>query len=329
MPRCSLLAHTHEIFPVTLMTHWQHYHTPSTVAHALGLMRQYGDQAQIIAGGTDLILDMQSGNHAPVTALVDVTHIDSLSTIHTESNTDDKKQWVVIGAAVTHTQIERSALLREHGMALVESCSVVGGPQVRNVATIGGNVAHALPAADGTIGLLALNAEVQIHTLATQNGSDEGTLTSEWKPLLAIFTGPGRNNLSSNQLISAFRFPQRQARQASAFDRIMRPQGVALPILGLAANVMFDESLTQIVDATIAIGQAGPIPFRAATAEEVLKSAPFSDELLEAAIDAAQAQAQLRTSRHRASQEYRHEMVAVLLRRVLLAAVARARAEVE
>ena len=122
--------------------------------------------------------------------------------------------------------------------------------------------------------------------------------------------------MGGNQLLSAFRFPQRRARQASAFDRIMRPQGVALPILGLAANVTLDESSKQVTDATIAIGPAGPIPFRAASAEAVLTSAPYSDELLEAVIDAAQSQAQLRTSRHRASQEYRHEMIAVLLRRV-------------
>ena len=305
------------------MTHWQHYHTPATVADALGLLQQYGDQAQIIAGGTDLILDMQTGAHAPVTALVDVTHVDSLSTIHTETNTDDGKHWVVLGAAVTHTQIERSALIQAHGAALVESCSVVGGPQVRNVATIGGNVAHALPAADGTIGLLALNAEVQVSTLIGENG--DSTLTQEWKPLLAIFTGPGSNNLTRNQLLSAFRFPLQQARQASAFDRIMRPQGVALPILGLAANITLDESMQQVVAATIAIGPAGPIPFRAMSAEEVLTSAPYDAALLEAVVEAAQSQAQLRTSRHRASKEYRHEMVAVLLRRVLMRAMERAR----
>jgi carbon-monoxide dehydrogenase medium subunit len=314
------------------MTYWQHYHTPTTVTDALGLLRHYGDQAQIIAGGTDLILDMQSGAFAPVTALVDVTHIDGLTTIHAER--EDGQEWVVLGAAVTHTQIERSPLIQKHGMALVESCSVVGGPQVRNVATIGGNVAHALPAADGTIGLLALNAQVQVCTLSGENGSASaeetqgGTLICEWQPLLSIFAGPGRNNLGRNQLLSAFRFLQRRPRQASAFDRIMRPQGVALPILGLAANVTLDEKLQQIIDAAIAIGPAGPIPFRAASAETILTSAPYSDMLVEEVIAAAQSQVQLRTSRHRASQEYRHEMVAVLLRRVLQRAVDRARQEV-
>jgi carbon-monoxide dehydrogenase medium subunit len=305
------------------MSYWQQYHTPTTVADALGLLRRYGEQAQIIAGGTDLLLDMQTGAHAPVTALVDVTQIEGLSTIRAE--TDGGQDWVILGAAVTHTQIERSPLIQEHGLALVESCSVVGGPQVRNVATIGGNVAHALPAADGTIGLLALDAQVQVCTLADSEGHAESGLTCEWQPLLSIFAGPGRNNLSHHQLLSAFRFAQRGPRQARACDRIMRPQGIALPILGLAANVTLDESLSQVVAATIAIGPAGPIPFRAASAEALLTSAPYSDELLEVVIDAAQSQAQLRTSRHRASQEYRHEMVAALLRRVLPKAIARAR----
>jgi carbon-monoxide dehydrogenase medium subunit len=299
------------------MAHWQHYFTPTTVTEALGLLRQYGDEAQIIAGGTDLILDMQSGAHAPIAALVDVTQIEGLNAIRQEGD------WVVIGAAVTHTQIERSALVRAHGMALVESCSVVGGPQVRNVATLGGNVAHALPAADGTIGLVALGAEVQVCTL-----QEEGTLTCAWQPLLSIFVGPGRNNLTRRQMLGAFRFGVQAARQASAFDRIMRPQGVALPILGLAAQVQMDPSLGQVRAATIAIGPAGPIPFRATEAEAVLTGAPFDDHLVEEVIAAAQAQAQLRTSKHRAGQEYRHEMVAVLLRRVLTSAVARAQANV-
>jgi CO/xanthine dehydrogenase FAD-binding subunit len=311
-----------EFLGTSRMTHWQHYHTPTTVAQALGLMSQYGDQAQLIAGGTDLILDMQSGAHAPVTALVDVTRIEGFSDIYTETQMGES--WVMLGAAVTHTQIERSSLIQEHGAALVESCSVVGGPQVRNVATIGGNVAHALPAADGTIGLLALNAEVQVCTLPG-NPTDKNGPICEWQPLLSIFAGPGRNTLHSNQLLSAFRFPQRTPRQASAFDRIMRPQGVALPILGLAVNVTLDENLSRVAAATIAIGPAGPIPFRATSAEEVLTSAPLSNELVEATIAAAQTQAQLRTSRHRASQEYRHEMVAVLLRRVLQRAIDRAR----
>lgn len=294
---------------------WQAYHTPQSVDEALSLLSQYAGGAQIVAGGTDLILDMQQGNHSAPQALIDVTTIRDLDQIREDNG------WIVIGAAATHAAIEASPLIRRHGVALAESCSVVGGPQVRNVATIGGNVAHALPAADGTIGLLALNAEVQV---CTWNGA---AVECTWQPLLSIFVGPGKNRLAANQMIGAFRFPVRAPRSGSAFDRIMRPQGVALPILGVAAQVTLDESGRRAVAASIAVGPAGPIPFRATESETILLGAPALDEtVLERAIAAAQRQAELRTSKHRASKEYRHEMIAVLLRRVLPKAVARAQA---
>jgi CO/xanthine dehydrogenase FAD-binding subunit len=296
------------------MTTWKEYHLPASIDEALLLMQQHDGAAQLIAGGTDLILDMEYGNHTPAEILVDVTQIAGLNEICEE------EEWVLLGAAVTHTEIERSPLVQEHGQALVESCSVVGGPQVRNVATIGGNVAHALPAADGTIGLLALDAEVQVWTL---NGA---TVTSAWQPLLSIFAGPGQNNLELNQMVGGFRFRTRRAGEASAFDRIMRPQGVALPILGVAARLRLDEVGQRVVDASIAIGPAGPIPFRATDAEATLIAADVIDDAaIEATVETAQGQARLRTSRHRASKEYRHEMIAVLLRRVLTRAAERAR----
>ena len=288
------------------MSLWNTYHTPDTVDEALHLLQRYGANAEIVAGGTDLILEMQQGRHPPVEALVDVTGIAELTGIH------EADGWVLIGAAVTHAQIESNDLISTHGTALAESCGVVGGPQVRNVATIGGNVAHALPAADGTIGLLALDAEALIYTL------DDDELSSEWQPLMSIYAGPGQNTLTRNQLIGAFRFPLASKRQASAFDRIMRPQGVALPILGVAANLTFAEESDRVTAASIALGPAGPTPFRAMNAEAALVEAGALDDIaIETAIVAAQAQANLRTSKYRASKEYRHEMVAVLLRRVL------------
>lgn len=295
---------------------WQAYHTPQSVDEALALLTQYASRAQIVAGGTDLILDVQQGNHTAPQALIDVTAIRGLDQISEDAG------WIVIGAAATHAVIEVNPLIRRHGMALAESCSVVGGPQVRNVATIGGNVAHALPAADGTIGLLALNAEVQV---CTWNGA---ATECTWQPLLSIFAGPGKNRLAANQMIAAFRFPVRAPHSGSAFDRIMRPQGVALPILGVAVQVRLDETGQRAVAASIAVGPAGPIPFRAAESEAILLNAPaLDDDVIEAAVAAAQRQAELRTSKHRASKEYRHEMIAVLLRRVLPRAIARAQTD--
>ncbi len=300
------------------MKRWKEYFTPATVDEALTLLGQYDGSARIIAGGTDLILDMESGHAAAPEVLVDVTRINGFDEIRPLSDADG--EWIVIGAGVTHYQVERHALLQQMGTCLTESCRVVGGPQVRNVATLGGNVAHALPAADGTIGLLALDAQVEICTLL------EGRVTRSWQPLLSIFAGPGQNNLTRGQMISAFRFHPTTVREGSAFDRIMRPQGVALPILGLAARVSLREDGDRVGEAIVAIGPAGPIPFRASGAEAVLTGADrFDDALIEEVIAAAQAQVRLRTSKHRASQDYRHEMIAVLLRRVLPKAVERAK----
>ena len=296
------------------MHRWQAYHTPTTVAEALSLLHRHKDNVRIIAGGTDLILDMEAAHTPAPAVLVDVTRIAGIDRIAQEDG------WIVLGAGATHTQIEGSPLLHTHAACLTESCGVIGGPQVRNVATLGGNVAHALPAADGTIGLLALDAEVDVATHDRRGGGHR------WQPLLSIFAGPGSNRLAADQMLHAFRFRPVAAREGNAFDRIMRPQGVALPVLAIAARVRLDAALCRIEDAAIAIGPAGPLPLRATDAESTLTAASaFDDAAMEAAVAAAQAQVRLRTSKYRASQEYRHEMIGVLLRRVLRTAVDRAR----
>ncbi len=301
------------------MTRWQSYHTPSTVEEALALLAQHPERARIVAGGTDLLLDLELGHEPPVAILVDITHIPELTRIQE----DDQGPWIQIGAAVTHGRIEREPMLRQVATCLVEACSVVGGPQVRNVATLGGNVAHALPAADGTIGLLALDAQVQVATWR------DGQVDYAWHPLLSVFAGPGRNTLQPGQMLTAFRFRPTGPGEASAFDRIMRPQGVALPILGAAVRLGLDLERGTVVHGIIALGPAGPVPFRATAAEQALQGAdPTDPQVVEQVVQAAQEEARLRTSRHRASAAYRHEMVAVLLRRLLRRAVDRIRTAV-
>jgi carbon-monoxide dehydrogenase medium subunit len=204
------------------MGYWQNYHTPASIEEAIDLLGQYAGQARVVGGGTDLILEMQQGHRPPVEALVDVTQIAGLDQIVAE---DDH---LVIGAGVTHTQIVNDARLVQHGTCLVESCGVIGGPQVRNVGTLAGNVAHALPAGDGTISLLALGGEVQVATAAG--------LT--WLPLQTVFVGPGQSAVDSTQaIITRLRFKPTGPGEGSAFRRVMRPQGVALPIIGMAARL--------------------------------------------------------------------------------------------
>lgn len=298
------------------MRHWHEYHLPHTVEEALYLLAGYDGNACVIAGGTDLLIDMEEGKHPPLAALVDVSRIPEMQGM------EQQGEYILLGAAVTHSRIVQSPLLQEHAACLVESCGVIGGPQVRSVATIGGNVAHALPAADGTVSLVALEAEAQVARL-----NPAGEVTRTWYPILDLFLGPGCSVVdSSREIITAFRFPARRPGEGSAFDRIMRPQAIALPILGVAARVQLTPDGERYAHVSICIGPAGPVPFRARGAEAVLTGERVGRAAVEAAVEQALAEARLRTSKYRATKAYREEMVRVLLQRVLPRAVDRARA---
>jgi CO/xanthine dehydrogenase FAD-binding subunit len=294
-----------------MTTPWQTYHMPSTVEETLKLLNEFAGNARIIAGGTDLMIDLQFSNHAPVDALVDVTSVSEMARIH------DDGVWCIVGAAATHTAIVRSALLEARATCLVESCGVVGGPQVRNVGTLGGNVAHALPAADGTTSLMALDAQADV---AWSDGR------REWLPLASLFRGPGISALdSSRDVLVAFRFRLSGEREGSAFKRIMRPQGVALPVLGCAVWVRLDETREKYEDARICISPVAPTPVRAEAVEAALRGQLVGDESLNAAVTAAYENLHPRASKYRATEEYREYMMETLLRRALPLAAERAR----
>jgi CO/xanthine dehydrogenase FAD-binding subunit len=290
------------------MSLWQHYHRPETVETTLELLASYDGRARIVSGGTDLLLEMQQGHKPPVEALVDVTAVSEMNNIR------ERDGWIEIGAAVPHTQIVKSPLIVQQATCLVESCGVIGGPQVRNVATLGGNVAHALPAADGTTALVALDGQAEV---ATENGRN-------WHPVLTLFAGPGRSHVDhTRELITRFRFPAAAPRTGTAFKRIMRPQGVALPILACAVWVQMGEDQSTIKDVRICIGPVRPVPCRAAATEASLRGQSLA-QALDHCVAAAQAEFSPRTSKHRATAEYRVEMIEVLLRRALPLAVQRA-----
>ncbi len=294
------------------MSLWKYYHTPKTVEEALDLLAEYDGEAQVVAGGTDLILEMHEGRRPPVKALVDVTHITGLDQIQRGD------EWITIGAAVTHTQIVRSQLVREHGTALAEGSSVVGGPQVRNVGTLCGNVAHALPAADGTVALIALGAEGQVTNHAG----------SRWVPLLDLFEGPGYSAVdSSRELLTAVRFRPTGEREASAFTRVMRPQGVALPMFVVAVMVRLDTAGERFEKTGVSLGPVAPTPYRSRVAEEILQGAEAGDEAYQRAVEAALEECHPRTSKYRATSEYRVEMIQTLLPKALETAVARVHGE--
>jgi carbon-monoxide dehydrogenase medium subunit len=191
------------------------------------------------------------------------------------------------------------------------------------VATLAGNIAHALPAGDGTISLLALGGEAQISSL---EGRHPHTI---WVPLEKLHVGPGKSLVDPTcEMISALRFIPTDNNEASAFARIMRPQGVALPILGMAVRIKLTHCRTSpmSIDAIrIAVGPVAPTPYRACATEEFLTGKPATDETIEAAIPVLLDECHPRTSAHRATSDYRHEMLSVLLRYTIGTAIGRVR----
>lgn len=293
---------------------WKHYHLPTTVSEALANLHAYGGEARVVAGGTDLLLELQQGRKPPVAALVDITRIPEMTAIR------EADGYLYVGAGVTHTTITESYLLAQKATCLVESCGVIGGPQVRNVATLGGNVAHALPAGDGTLSLVALAAEAEV---ATANGGPPSAVVRDWRPIHSLYTGPGKSAVDqARELIVQFRFRSSGPGEATAFKRIMRPQGVALPILGLAVCVRVSGAVVD--DARIVLGPAGPVPLRAGRAEAYLSGIPLHPAVLPQIADLILQEAHLRTSPHRATADYRRELILPLVERALPLAVKRA-----
>jgi CO/xanthine dehydrogenase FAD-binding subunit len=308
---------------------WQQYLRPASLVEALQALSSATSPACPIAGGTDLILDLRQGRRLPVHTLVEVSGVPELIVLEVRGAE------LYIGAAVPHSQIINSPLVHQHALALAEACNLIGGPQVRNVATLGGNVAHALPAADGAIALLALGAYAVVASLEAMP-SVEGLNTNpfvvgaiapqsvealtmgqtrevivERVPLLDLYLGPGKTALKTGQLLVGFCLPLAGCGQGSAFTRVMRAQGVALPVLNLAVGLRREQAI--IADLHIAIGPAGPFPLRAQAAEAALRGLPPTPESMALAEAALLAEAHFRTSPQRATAAYRQHLAGKLL----------------
>jgi xanthine dehydrogenase FAD-binding subunit len=289
------------------MNLWQEYKRPVSVTEAIQALTTASGPVMPIAGGTDLLLDLKQGRHAPVHTLIDLTFVPEMSLL--ELRGDE----LYIGAAVPVNRVALDPLTGTHAQALVEAGNLIAGPQVRNTATLGGNVAHALPAADGTIALTALEAQAEVASPAGMRRV----------PFTSLFAGPGKSALDkSKEIIVGFYLPLTKPHQASCFKRIMRPQGVALPILNCA--VWLEREKDIVKDIRIAVGPGGPIPFRATEAESTLRGQSFNEEAFARALEVLLAQAKFRTSARRASADYRKHIVGGLFSDVFETAWARA-----
>lgn len=289
---------------------WNNYYVPGTIGEALEILQRYDGRARVVGGGTDLLVEARRGLRRPFEAIVDASRIGGLGSIVEDG------EYIVIGCGVTHTTIVNDERIIRSGTCLSESCGVIGGPQVRNTGTLAGNVAHALPAGDGTIGLLALGGEVEIASVT-------GT---RWVPAKDTFEGPGRSAIDRyREILTRIRFNPTGADEGSAHHRVMRPQGLCLPIISMAARLQVNDG--RIVAAGISMGPVGPMPWFAEPAAEVLVGKPASPAQFEKAADVALQHVSLRTSKYRATEQYRETMIRTYLPIILSTAAERAGAE--
>lgn len=295
--------------PYTLnMTRWQTYYLADSVPDALYALASAPGSASIVGGGTDLLLDIEQGRHPPVHTLVDITRIPEMVAVEEREDAT-----IFVGAAAPLYHLVASPLLALHAPALVEACELIGGPQVRNTATLGGNVAHALPAGDGAIALIALDARAEV---AGREGRRH-VLVSD------LYRGPGQSNLDPTaDLLVGFHLPMRRPGQSSAFRRVMRPQGVAIAILNMGVWLWREGEC--IAEIRLAAGPSGPTPRRLRATENTMTGQPLIEATLTRALDALLAETRFRSSPHRASASYRHHLAGVLLHETVHAAWERA-----
>lgn len=273
-------------------------HQPASVEEAIRLAGLFGCDGRFLAGGTDLIIQINRKRCAP-------RHLIALGGIDELSGIDVSDDEIVLGALTTHKTIEQYAAFAGSLVALAEAARVIGGHQVRNVATIGGNVVNASPAADLLPPLLVLDAAV---LLAGGRGSRR-------VPIAQFLRGPGTTDRANDELLLGVAFAHPPAASATAFVKAGRRRAMEISIVCVAALLALDEA-GRCGTVRIALGAVGPTALRASEAERALQDCePTPEALREAGRLAAAGSAPI--SDVRASAEYRRMLVQALVPRAL------------
>lgn len=276
---------------------WQVHERPKTVLEAVALLQEYEGQARLIAGGTDLLIDLDQEDLV-VPAIVDVTSIPSLDGIR------EREDCWEIGAGVSLTAVLHHRSLSRAAPHLMEAIEVIGSVQIRNVATLVGNVTNGSPAADGVLPLLTLDAEVVI----------VGPEGERIAPLKDFFIGPRTTICGSRELVVGLRVPKPRRSWIGAFEKVGLRQAMAIAVVNVAANVVWADGT--VADARIALGAVAPTPILAQKASKILRGTSLEDEAIERASRIASGAASP-INDVRAGARYRSKMVQALTRRCL------------
>ncbi len=287
---------------------WQRYLTPQSLPEALDALTAGGGAARIVAGATDLILELERGVRRGVSTLIDLAQVPGLDRL--ELGEDGK---IHVGPLVTHNTVAASALMQTRGLPLAQACWEVGAPQIRNRATVAGNLITASPANDTITPLMALEAEV---TLTSSRGSRAVTLRE-------FYTGVRRTVMAADEILTDIAFPALDpARSVGMFLKLALRRAQAISLVNAAVIVTFADG-PEVADrrveaARITLGAVAPTIIRCPEAEAALVGEPLTPESIARAAALAQAAARP-IDDVRATATYRRRLVAVSVGRALRA----------
>jgi carbon-monoxide dehydrogenase medium subunit len=285
------------------------YLVPKTLDEAISLRVSHGERAKYIAGGTDVLVKIKEGKFAP-DYLISLKHIISQDRPFLNHETGE----LYIGAFCTHRSIEQSTLVQHQYPIIHDAVKNIGSVQIRNVATIGGNLVNAVPSADGAIPLIALDAKANIY----------GTKGQRSIELRRFFLGPGQCDLEGGEILTEMVIPPLAPRTGSAYIKHGRREAMELPMLGVGVLLSLEEDMSTCAKARICLGVAAPTPFRALEAEKHLAGKTVDENNLSEAGRIAGQESKVRDS-IRGVAWYRREMVGVLVKRMGLKALERAK----
>ncbi len=275
------------------------YIRPQSIEEACSVLADYGSEARILAGGTDLLIELRKPNVRTPKVVADISFINELRGIKPQNET------ITFKPLVTHSQIVNSKVVKQYTSLLSNAASVIGSPLIRNRGTVGGNIMNAATCADTVPPLIALGAKV---TLKSKSGSRDIELSD-------LFIKPYQTKAQADEILTDIQFSKLPANAKSAFIKLGRRNALSISRLSVAAILTQDKN-GKITDARIVPGAALPIWRRVTEAEQILLGKKPSKELFVAASMKV-SEVMISYTGRRWSTEYKEPVIAVLVRRAL------------
>lgn len=278
---------------------WERYFAVQDLEQALALLAEHRERARVVAGATDLILELERGARPEVSILIDITRVPGQDRIELE-----QRGRIRLGPLVTHNHCAASSLIRQRAYALARACWEVGSPQIRNRATVAGNLITASPANDSIPPLMALGAEIRLRSIRGERVV----------PLRQFYTGVRRTVMQPDELLTSIAFPAPVQGSRSTFVKLglRRAQAIAVVNAAIVLHMQRDE----VAQAAITLGAVAPTIVHAEQAEQFLAGKRLTPQVVARAAELAQASA-APIDDLRSSARYRTEMVRVCVLRAL------------